>query len=204
MGSKTFLIAHFGQFQVSSSVAIFIMPLLFILPDVVVEVYGRSRAQSIVFSGLLSVALLVLFTAIVTHLSPTPRFASSEGAYDRVFGYSVRLAIASLSAFAVSELLDITVFSRLRLILKHRALWLRSLVANVLSQFTDSAIFLTLAFYSIHQGLGGNVMFLIGLLLPYWLLRCTLNVLETPLVYAGVWLLRQGADRSEEAMTDAR
>ena len=48
---------------------------------------------------------------------------------------------------------------------------------------------MTLAFYSFSQGLGANTSFLMSLIIPYWLLKCSLSVIETPLVYIGVkWL----------------
>lgn len=196
MGSKTFSLIHVGGFRVNSSVAIFVMPLLFMLPDVVVEVYGKARARSIVFSGFVMITLLVCFSFLSTHLQPTPRFASSEAAYDKVVGYSIRLAIASLSAFASSELLDILVFGSLRRALQNRALWLRNIAANVISQFADSAVFLTLAFYSLGHGVGSNFIFLSSLLLPYWLLRSSLSIIGTPLVYAGVQWLRSDPERA--------
>lgn len=202
LGSKTFPILKVGNFQFVSGVAVFVMPLIFLLPDVVVEVYGRARARSMVYTGFVVICLLVAYSSLAIHLPPTKLFAARESAYDQIFGYSVRLAIASLSAFAISELLDILIFSKLRQALQRRALWLRSIVSNMVSHFSDSAIFLTLAFYSFDMSVKANAVFLLGLILPYWLLRSTLSVLETPLVYAGVWWLRrQPADdvRAETA-----
>jgi uncharacterized integral membrane protein (TIGR00697 family) len=190
MGSKTFTVFSLGDLHLSSSVAIFVMPLLFTLTDVVVEVKGKKQARSMVFSGLIVVALLLLFSLLATHLPPSSRFASSEPAYDAVFGASARIAGASIIAFAVSELLDVIVFSKLRQTLHKKALWLRNNLSNFVSQFADSAVFLLLAFYAFDQSLGQNVSFLLGLLIPYWLLRCGLSVIETPFVYLGVWWLR--------------
>ena len=197
MGSKTFPLLHIGSFEVHGSVALFVIPLLFMLPDIVVEVYGRARAKSIVYTGLICVALLIGFTFLATHLPPTPRFAGSEPAYEQIFGYTGRIAFASLTAFAVSELLDIAIFSKLRQRMQKRALWFRNIVANVVSQFVDPAIFLTLAFYALNESVGANMSFLLGLLIPYWLLRSALTVIETPLVYAGVWWLRRDTVAAE-------
>jgi uncharacterized integral membrane protein (TIGR00697 family) len=199
LGSKTFAVGHLGSLHLSASVAIFVMPLLFTITDVVVEVYGRERARSIVWSGLLCAALLVAYTSLATHLPASGRFATSEPAYDKVFGSSARIAAASLVAFAASELLDVFIFAKLRQAMHKRALWFRNNASNFVSQFADSAVFLTLAFYSLQRGLGSNVSFLIGLLLPYWILRCVLSVVETPLVYAGVaWLRKKPTGKQAE------
>lgn len=204
LGSKVFPLGQLGSFHLHASVAIFVMPLLFTITDVVVEVFGRKRARSIVWSGLICAALLVLYTSLATHLPPTGRSIASEHAYDTIFGSSARFAAASLVAFAVSELLDIFIFAKLRQSMHKRALWFRNNASNFVSQFADSAVFLTLAFYSLQRGLGSNVSFLFGLLLPYWALRCIFSVVETPLVYLGVaWLRKSPEAKAEAKLVDA-
>lgn len=197
MGAKTFKLTDFSWAHLNASVAIFVLPLLYTMTDVVVEVHGRRRARSMVYSGLTVVVLLVLFSALATSLPSSNRFSSTEPAYDRIFHASIRISLASLAAFAVSELLDVFIFARLRESLGGRALWLRNNVSNFVSQFFDSAVFLTLAFYATARAFGANVSFLWSLLLPYWLIRCGLSILETPLVYLGTWWLRDSADPAD-------
>jgi uncharacterized integral membrane protein (TIGR00697 family) len=191
MGAKTFPVATIGNTHLNASVAIFVLPLLFTITDVIVEVKGRARARSVVFSGLIMVGLLVLFTALATSLPPTNRFAPTESSYDTIFHASIRMSFASLAAFAVAELLDVAIFSKLRSKMGKSKLWLRNNVSNFISQFFDSLIFLTLAFYAFGQSFGSNAHFIVGLLIPYWLFKCLMSVLETPLVYLGVWWLRR-------------
>lgn len=195
-GGKTFKL---GSLSWHASVAIFVIPLLFTTIDAVVEVYGRARARSIVYCGLVAIFLLILFSALATSLPPTDRYAPTESAYDKIFRTSMRIGAASLTAFAVSELLDIAIFSKLRDRLKGKALWLRNNVTNYIASFFDAAVFLTLAFYALDRGFGDNIGFIWGLLLPYWILRCLLTVVETPLVYLMVWWLRGSADPKAKA-----
>lgn len=190
MGSKTFQLTNLSFIHLNASVAIFVLPLLFTLTDVVVEVHGRARARSMVLSGLTVVALLILYSLLVTHLPPSHRFAKTEPAYDTIFGAAARISAASLIAFAVSELLDVAIFAKLRERMHKKALWLRNNLSNFVSQFADSTIFIFLAFYSLHEALGANLSFLFSLIIPYWLIRCALSVVETPLVYLGVWWLK--------------
>jgi queuosine precursor transporter len=189
-GSKTFPLTHFTWAHLNASVAIFVIPLLFTLVDVVVEVHGQARARSMVYSGLIVVALLILYAVLATHLPPSSRSAHTEPAYDRIFEASIRISAASLTAFAVSELMDVAIFARLREALKGKALWLRNNLTNFVAQFADSFVFIFLAFYAVHESLGSNFSFLMSLIIPYWLIRCALSIVETPLVYLGVWWLR--------------
>lgn len=190
MGAKTFPLFSLHWLHLNASVAIFVIPLLFTLVDSVVEVYGKARARSLVLSGVVVVALLTLYAELVTHIPPSVMFASTDKAYDTVFGGSARIAAASLTAFAVSELLDVAIFAKLRQRMQGKALWLRNNVTNFVAQFADSAIFISLAFYATSQPLSSNYSFLAGIIVPYWLLRCSLSIVETPLVYLGVWWLK--------------
>lgn len=186
-GGKT---VKLGNLSWHASAAIFVVPLLFATVDIVVEVYGRARARSMVYCGLITIFLLIVYAALATSLPPTSRYAPTESAFDKIFQSSIRLSAASLAAFAVSELLDVAIFARLRARLNGRALWFRNGLTNFISQFADSAVFLSLAFYATNQALGSNISFIWSLLFPYWILRCLLSIAETPLVYLGVWWLR--------------
>lgn len=189
MGGKTFPITAIGTFPLNASVAIFTLPFIFTINDIITEVYGPERTRSIVRSGLLVVGLILLFSLLAVHLPPSKRFTSSESAYDLVFGTSIRIAFASLTAFAVAEFSDIIVFTRIRKKLGKKALWFRNNISNFVSQFADTTIFMFLAFYSGNRSFQENMIFLFGLILPYWLLKCVMSIIETPFVYMGVkWL----------------
>lgn len=189
MGIKTFPVAQFSFLHLNASVAIFLFPVVFTINDIVTEVHGKERARSMMRSGLLVVFMVFLFAALATSLPPSTRFASSETAYDTVFHSTLRIAGASLIAFAVAQLTDILVFVKVRQRLGKKALWLRNNVSNFVGQFLDTLIFISLAFYALDKPLTDNVSFLFGLILPYWLLKCFMSVIETPFVYAGVkWL----------------
>ncbi len=189
MGSKTFPVWDFGFYKLNASVAVFVVPLIFTINDIIAEVYGKERARSIIRSSLFVIFLIFGFSWLATSLPPSVRYAPNEGAYDTIFGLSMRFSAASIIAFAVSDFLDVYVFSLIREKLGKSKLWLRNNLSNFISQFVDSALFLSIAFYAFDQSFGSNFSFITGLLIPYWLLRCALSIAETPLVYAGVkWL----------------
>ncbi|HLL61228.1 MAG TPA: queuosine precursor transporter [Candidatus Nitrosocosmicus sp.] len=189
MGAKTFPILHLGEFRLNASVAIFVVPLIFTINDIIVEVHGKERARSVAQSGLLIIFMLFLFSLLAIHLPPSPRFQTVESAYDTVFGKAARISAASLIAFALANFLDIHVFSKIREHLGKKALWLRNNASNFVSQFFDTMIFITLAFYALDRSVLDNASFLMSLIIPYWLLKCFMSVIETPFVYLGVkWL----------------
>lgn len=188
MGGKTFPILT-GSFKLNASVAIFLIPFIFSINDIIAEVYGAARARSVVRSGLLVIALLIGFGTLATSLPPSLRFTATEGAYDTIFQQSIRISLASLTAFTLSDFLDVYLFSKIRASLGKKRLWLRNNLSNFIAQLVDTVVFITLAFYALNNPLDQNVAFLASLILPYWLLKCFMSVIETPFVYLGVrWL----------------
>ncbi|MDD5463929.1 MAG: queuosine precursor transporter [Candidatus Moranbacteria bacterium] len=185
MGSKTFsLIGNFN-----ASVAIFLMPFIFTINDVITEAYGKERTKSIIKSGLIMIIFLIAFSFLAINLPSSQRFASNQSAYQNIFGASIRISIASLLAFFVAEYMDVFIFVKIRNMMGKKSLWLRNNVSNFVAQFFDTSIFYLFAFYSLDKSFSSNIIFLVGLIIPYWALKCLVSVLETPLVYAGVkWL----------------
>lgn len=189
MGAKTFPLVNFFGYQLNASVAIFVLPLVFTINDVITEVYGKERTRSVIRSGLIIIFLILLFSVLATSLPPSKRFQNSEGAYDIIFGLSARIAAASLTAFALAEFMDVFIFAKIREKLGKKGLWLRNNLSNFISQFLDTFVFMFLAFYAFDKSLNSNIVFLFSLILPYWLLKCSMSIIETPLVYLGVkWL----------------
>jgi len=189
MGAKTFPLVKLFGYQLNASVAIFVLPLIFTINDVITEVYGKERTRSIIRSGLMIIFLILLFSVFATSLPPSLRFQKIESSYDMIFGLSARIAAASLTAFAIAEFLDVFIFVKIRQALGKKALWFRNNASNFASQFIDTSVFMFLAFYAFDKPFGNNISFLVSLIIPYWLLKCFMSVIETPLVYLGVnWL----------------
>lgn len=179
MGAKTF-----PFLWLNASVAIFTLPLTFIINDVVTEVEGKARAINFMRSTFVILLLLAAFNVLALSLPPSTRAAVFEPAYQEIFGKSLRITLASLTAFFLAERLDILIFSKIRARFKDSGLWLRSNASNIVSMFFDTMIFMFLAFYE-----PGAAAFVWSLVLPYWGLKCLFSMVETPVTYVAVrWL----------------
>lgn len=179
MGSKTFTLLG-----ISASVAIFTLPITFSINDIITEVFGKERAVSFVQSGFTILCLLFLFNLLALVLPSSARFAPTNNAYNVIFGKSLRIIVASLMAFWLSERLDVLIFTQIRKKLGKTKLWFRNNVSNFIGQFFDTSLFMFLAFYE-----PGNFWFILSLIWPYWLLKCLFSVIETPFTYLGMhWL----------------
>lgn len=172
--------------ELKVSVAIFLLPLIFSINDIIIEVWGKKTAKTLYRIGLGAIVGLALFSFFATRLPASQLFSGSEAAYDAVFSMTTRIAIASIIAFGISDLLDILIFARMRA--KITSLGVRSNVSNILAQFIDTTLFVYLAFYMpwSEAFFSGNHAFMWGIILPYWIFKCCMSVIVTPFVYLGV------------------
>ncbi len=189
LGYKLIYLGHFNTLQFNISVAVFFLPLIYSINDVIAEAYGLKKAISLARLSLTVIFLLTIFCLIFTNLPPAPRFVSSEPAYDAVFGFSIRVSLASLTAFIVSQWTDILIFKKIRERMKKSKLWLRNNLSNLLALLVDTIIFMTIARWNLEADIADNLIYLIGLIIPYWLAKMFVSAAATPLVYQGVkWL----------------
>lgn len=204
MGAKTVPLFKIGGYQLNGSVSLLLLPLVYSINDVITEVFGKERTKSLIRSGIVMVLLTLLCSVIFTGLPASTRFAPTEAAYETVFQVSARFSLASLIAFIISEFTDVYIFAMMRQKLGQSRLWLRNNLSNFVSEFLDTAIFMVLAFWAFDKGLGDNVSFIVSISLPYYLLRCVMSIIETPLVYAGVKWLRNEKTTTEGVSRDGQ
>lgn len=154
----------------------FSYPVAFLVTDLTNRSLGAAKARIVVIIGFVIAVLLSV------------KFAAP------------RIAIASGSAFLVAQLLDISVFNRLRQL----AWWRAPLTSSVVGSSIDTAVFFSLAFAASFAFLGPNIPFLIeqtpvlGLLeieAPRWV-SLALGDLAVKMLVALAMLIPYGALRS--------
>jgi uncharacterized integral membrane protein (TIGR00697 family) len=172
------------------SVAVFSFPIVFLMTDVIGEVYGKRVAKFFVLAGFISTALFIAFSFLSLAMPWSVDGEWARQGYNQIFGISIRIAVASLTAFLIAEYQDVFSFFFFREKFGKRFFWLRSILSNIWSQFLDSTIFMVIAFagvYSTHT--------LISIIITWWLYKVAMGALYTPLSYVGIYLLRE---RNEE------
>jgi hypothetical protein len=166
------------------SVGIIMFPVVFIMTDVIGEIYGKQMAKFFVLAGLISTALYLAYVLISLALPWSPDGAWAMKSYGVIFGVSARFAIASLVAYAVGEYQDVISFFFVKARIG-KYFWLRSTLSNLWSQAFDTVIFMTIALYGVYPN--GKLLIL---MLSWWLFKVLMGILYTPLSYLGLYLLR--------------
>ena len=175
-------------FGLHLSVAVFCFPIVFLMTDIIGEVYGKKMAKLFVLAGAISV-IGFIFYSILSLLMPWDHAADwVKASYNTVFGVTVRIAIASIAAYVIAEYQDVLSFFFFKTNVGAKYFWVRSNLSNIWSQFLDSAIFMVIAFYGVYPN-----HTLLQLIISWWLFKTAMGFVYTPLSYFGIYLLR---DRS--------
>ena len=174
IGGKFFRIG-----SVDLSVGMLAFPLTFVMTDILNEFFGPARTRLVTYIGL--GAAIFAFTLInVAIVLPTSPESPLPGAtFATVFRSSGRLYVASLLAYLIGQLLDISLFTLLRRLTRHRMLWLRSTGSTLGSQLID-----TLVVNFIFLGGSKPLGFVLAVVRDSYVIKLLIALSLTPLIYA--------------------
>ena len=110
----------------------FTYPLAFLVTDVMNRVYGASPARRVVFIGFI--------VGVICSLIGSQIMIQCDG-YEFP-AVALRVAIGSATGFLVAQLIDVSIFQRLR----DGAWWRAPLASTLIGSTIDTAIFFTIAF----------------------------------------------------------
>ena len=146
----------FGQTgSLSFTAGTLLWPVVFIMTDTINEFFGRRGVQFIswVAVGLIGYGFVFAYAAI--HLAPAGWWvaaAQAQGvpdyqkAFAAIFGQGMWTIAGSVLAFLVGQLIDVSVFHRIRAATGERWVWLRATGSTAISQLVDSFVVIYVAF----------------------------------------------------------
>ena len=154
-GGMTVLAGVLGAKQVAVGplaveAGIFAFLLLVVLSSATAELHGRAVANRLVLWGFLPLGTAIALIALVLAL-PTDAgmYEPAKAAFPIILGQNVRLMLAGVAAYGVSQFLNVYLFARMGR--RGTAAWLalRGGVASAISQVVDTLIFVTVAFWHV-------------------------------------------------------
>lgn len=181
----------FGEKNIGLSLTCGVMlwPLEFVMTDIVNEYYGPKavRRISYIAVGLIAYAFLMFYLAI--QIPPADFWIKSgvssgvpdmPSAFNSIFGQGMWIIVGSLVAFLISQIIDVTVFHRIKRITGEKKVWLRATGSTVISQLFDSFIVLFIAF---KLGKDWSWQLVFAICLVNYAYKFTMAVVLTPLIY---------------------
>lgn len=162
-----------------------LFPLVYILGDVLTEVYGFKYARRAIWTGFGVMLLAILCFTIVRYM-PAADVYKDQAAFEAVLGFFPRIVVASLVAYLVGEFLNSYVLAKLKLKTQGKKLWLRLIGSTFVGQFFDTVVFAVIAFGGI---LGFNEM--VGFIAVGWLFKTAVEIVMLPVTYRVVNFLKK-------------
>lgn len=122
-------------------------PVVFITTDLVNEYFGREGVKrlTLLTVGLILYAFLIIYLSMIipaAGISPV-----NDEVYNKVFGQSLWIIVGSITAFLLSQLVDVTVFWFFRAKTGGGKLWLRATGSTIISQLIDTFVVMGIAFW---------------------------------------------------------
>ena len=127
---------------------IFLFPFTYIIDDILTEVYGFKVSRRIIWTGLFGNLIVVFGSLIVVAIPSSPHW-DHQKAFEIVFGTSVRILIASVSAYLFGEFINSIVLAKLKVKTRGRYFWLRALGSTIIGAIFDTSVFMYVAFYDV-------------------------------------------------------
>jgi uncharacterized integral membrane protein (TIGR00697 family) len=188
------LVQYFGLF--TQSISIILWPMVFILTDLINEHFGKDGVKKLTYItvGLISFTFILLTIAI--HTSATAFSPVSDDAFKTVFGQSQWIIVGSVTAFFVSQLVDVYIFWMFKKVTGDKHIWLRATGSTVVSQLIDTFIVQFIAFvipgkWTLHE-------FYVNATWGY-AFKLIIAVALIPLIYLGHGLINKYLHKGQQA-----
>src|SRR6267378_3606443 len=124
-GFKPFSFSLFGQSGLSFTLTcgVLLWPLEFVMTDIVNEYYGPKAIRRISYTAviLITYAFIMFYSSI--HIPPadfwigtktTSNIPNMQDAFNGIFGQGMWIILGSLTAFLISQVVDVTVFHKIK------------------------------------------------------------------------------------------
>jgi queuosine precursor transporter len=130
-------------------------PFVFVLTDLINEYYGLRGVRFVSWLAVAFISWAFLAAYIAIGLAPAPFWLDANAglgvpdiqrAFAQIFGQGMWTIGGSLIAFLLGQLVDVTVFQRIRSVTGEKLLWLRATGSTAVSQLFDSFLVLYVAF----------------------------------------------------------
>lgn len=136
---KTFMI---GNFVLPTAVILF--PIVYITNDILAEIFGYEKTKQVVITGFIMNIIAVIGYNIAIAL-PAPSYFTDQEAFSLVLSNTLRVLIASMSAYMIGSLVNAKVMEKMKNKFKDK-LMLRCVTSTLVGEGLDALIFITIAF----------------------------------------------------------
>jgi uncharacterized integral membrane protein (TIGR00697 family) len=168
-----------------------LFPLSYVFGDILTEVYGFKASRRVIWTGFGALSLASLVFLLLRQLPGEAEWEGYAGsaAFDAILGgmSTGGIALASLLGYWIGEFSNSAVLSRMKIAMKGRFLWARTIGSTLVGELLDSLVFVFVASLT---GVFGWELFT-TLVLTNYLFKCLIEVIMTPVTYLAAFKLKK-------------
>lgn len=138
-------------FGLSTAIGTVMFASNFLATDILAEYHSKEDAKLAVYVGLFADVVLIVATQIALLYKPS-EFDYADGAMRTLFALNLRISLASMVMYFISNIADVYLFSKLKEQSNGKRLWLRNNVSTILCNCLENLGFIFLAFVGIYDG----------------------------------------------------
>jgi uncharacterized integral membrane protein (TIGR00697 family) len=138
-------------FRIPLSVSIFYFPFIYIVADLLTEVYGYAAARRVVWYGVMAQVATTLIFTFVSWYPPAVSFAHND-AYQSVLSTAPQLVLFGTIAVFLGDISNNYVLARMKVWTGGRAQALRFVASTVVGQGVNTAFFYTFGLWGLLSG----------------------------------------------------
>ena len=187
----------FGQSgSLSFTAGVLLWPVVFIMTDIINEYFGRRGVRLLSWLTVGLILYAFVFAYLAMGLTPADWWVGiqaergvpdMEAAFTAIFGQGMWIILGSVTAFLIGQIIDVTVFHRVRRLTGERLIWARATGSTLISQLVDSFVVLYIAFVLGPQRWPMELFLAVGTV--NYLYKLVVTIALTPLIYLGRHLI---------------
>ncbi|MEN1785421.1 MAG: queuosine precursor transporter [Bacteroidota bacterium] len=180
-------VSVFGAPLFELSVGILPYPITFLVTDLISEIFGQKKANQVVTSGIVASFFSMGIVYVADVVPAIPASPVGNDTFTKVFGLSFLAVLASMMAYLFAQYIDISIYHFWKRLTQGRYLWLRNNASTFASQLADTLTVVGLL--CLFKVLPWSKFY--GLVVSGFIFKIFIALLDTPLLYLFVSLLRK-------------
>ncbi len=122
----------------------FLFPLVYILGDILTEVYGFRAARRVIYLGF-GLGALAGFTFWLVQIAPAASDWPNQGAFEAILGFVPQIVLASIVAFLFGQLANSWTLVKIKKLTHEKKLWVRLIGSTAIGELVDTIVFTMIA-----------------------------------------------------------
>lgn len=165
---------------------LFIFPIIYILDDIMAEVYGFARSRKVIWFATFCCFLYLLMTQLSIHL-PEPSYTHTTENYLVVFNGIVPVFIGTIIGLVIGSFINNYLISKLKVTFGGKKFWIRAIASTAVGEAVVGAIGGTIAFFSTL----GFSWHLVEIIVVTYIFNLLYEAFAMPLIVLLVMLLKK-------------